>query len=66
MLSLLLILQRNDEAEAQIELAVSIDPFNDGTKLLYSGTLVQAGDFEAALTVAEELAAIRSGEYECQ
>jgi TolB-like protein len=55
---LLLILQRNDEAEAQIELAVSIDPFNDGTKLLYSGTLVQAGDFEAALTVAEELAAI--------
>jgi tetratricopeptide (TPR) repeat protein len=55
---LLLILQRNDEAEAQIELSVSIDPFNDGTKLLYSGTLAQAGDSEAALTVAEEVVAI--------
>ncbi|MDX1315531.1 MAG: hypothetical protein R3356_08520, partial [Eudoraea sp.] len=55
---LLLILQRNDEAEAQIELAVGLDPFNNGTKLVHSGTLVQAGDFEAALTVAEELIAI--------
>lgn len=54
---LLLILQRNDEAEAQIELAAGLDPFNDETKLLYSGTLVQAGDFEAALPVAEELVA---------
>jgi len=54
---LLLILQRNDEAEAHIELAAGLDPFNDETKLLYSGTLVQAGNAEAALPVAEELLA---------
>jgi tetratricopeptide (TPR) repeat protein len=54
---LLLILQRNDEAEAHIELAAGLDPFNDETKLLYSATLVQAGNAEAALPVAEELLA---------
>jgi TolB-like protein len=54
---LLLILQRNDEAKAQIELAAGLDPLSDDMKLLYSGTLVQAGDFEAALPVAEELVA---------
>jgi TolB-like protein len=55
---LLLILQRNDEALAQRELAVSLDPLNPATKLIYSGTLVQAGDFKAALSVAEELVAV--------
>ena len=54
---LLLILQRNDEALAQIELAAGLDPFNPAEKLLYSGTLMQAGDFAAALSVAEELVA---------
>jgi tetratricopeptide (TPR) repeat protein len=54
---LLLILQRNDEAEAHIELAAGLDPFNDETKLLYSATMVQAGNAEAALPVAEELLA---------
>jgi len=54
---LLLILQRNDEALAQRELAVGLDPLNPATKLIYSGTLVQAGDFKAALSVAEELVA---------
>ncbi len=54
---LLLILQRNDEALAQRELAVSLDPLNPATKLLYAGTLAQAGDFKAALPVAEELVA---------
>ncbi len=57
---LLLILQRNDEALAQIELAAGLDPFNPAEKLLYSGTLVQAGDFAAALSVAEELVAADS------
>ncbi len=52
-----MILQRNDEALAQRELAAGLDPFNPGAKLLYSGTLVQAGDFKAALSVAEELVA---------
>jgi tetratricopeptide (TPR) repeat protein len=42
---------------AQRELAVSLDPLNPATKLIYSGTLVQAGDFKAALSVAEELVA---------
>jgi adenylate cyclase len=54
---LLLILQRNDEALAQIELAAGLDPLNPAEKLLYSGTLIQAGDFAAALSVAEELVA---------
>jgi len=54
---LLLILQRNDEALAQRELAAGLDPLNPAAKLLYSGTLVQAGDFKAALSVAEELVA---------
>ena len=55
---LLLILQRNDEALAQRELAVSLDPLNPAAKLIYSGTLVLAGDFKAALSVAEELVAV--------
>jgi tetratricopeptide (TPR) repeat protein len=54
---LLLILQRNEEALAQRELAAGLDPLNPAIKLLYSGTLVQAGEFEAGLTVAEEFVA---------
>ncbi len=54
---LLLILHRNDEALAQRELAISLDPLNPVMKLLYSGTLVQAGDFKSGLSVAEELVA---------
>jgi tetratricopeptide (TPR) repeat protein len=77
---LLLILQRKNEAFAQRELAAGLDPLNPEMKMLYSGTLVQAGDFEAALSVAEEavaanpfdlsinmlieLAAYRLGEYD--
>ena len=57
---LLLILQRNDEALAQIELAAGLDPFNPAEKLLYSGTLIQAGDFAAGFSVAEELVAADS------
>jgi TolB-like protein len=54
---LLLILQRKDEAVAQRELAAGLDPLNPEMKLLYSGTLAQGGDFEAALSVAEEIVA---------
>jgi len=54
---LLLILQRNDEALAQRELAAGLDPLNPAAKLLYAGTLAQAGDFISALPVAEELVA---------
>ncbi len=54
---LLLIMQRNQEALAQRELAVGLDPLNLFTKLLHSGTLAQAGDFKGALSIAEELVA---------
>ena len=51
---LLLILNRPDESLAQRELAISLDPLNFFTKLLYIGTLVQAGDCKASLPLFEE------------
>ncbi len=54
---LLLILQRNQEALAQRELAVGLDPLNPFTKVLHAGTLAQAGDFKGCLSIAEELVA---------
>ena len=51
---LLLILNRPDESLAQRELAISLDPLNPVTKLLYIGTLVQAGDCKASLSLLEE------------
>jgi TolB-like protein len=51
---LLLILNRPDESLAQRELAISLDPLNFVTKLLYIGTLVQAGDCIASLPLFEE------------
>ena len=54
---LLLILDRGDESLAQRELAVSLDPLNHLTKLLYVGTLVQAGDCQASIPLIEDLLA---------
>ena len=51
---LLLILNRPDESLAQRELAISLDPLNFFTKLLYIGTLVQAGDCKASISLMEE------------
>ena len=51
---LLLILNRSDESMAQRELAISLDPLNPVTKLLYIGTLVQAGDCKLSLPLFEE------------
>lgn len=51
---LLLILHRKDEAMAQRELAISLDPLNPFMKLLDIGTLLQAGEYEASLALAEE------------
>ena len=51
---LLLILNRPDESRAQRELAISLDPLNPVTKLLYMGTLVQAGECKASLSLLEE------------
>jgi TolB-like protein len=51
---LLLILDRDDESLAQRELAISLDPLNPATKLMYIGTLVQAGDNKTSLSLMEE------------
>ena len=51
---LLLILNRPDESLAQRELAISLDPLNPVTKLVYIGTLVQAGDCKASISLLEE------------
>jgi TolB-like protein len=51
---LLLILNRDDESLAQRELALSLDPLNLVTRILYIGTLVQAGDFKASIPLMEE------------
>ena len=52
---LLLILNRPDESRAQRELAISLDPLNPVTKLLYMGTLLQAGEYKASLSLLEEV-----------
>jgi tetratricopeptide (TPR) repeat protein len=54
---LLLILHRKDEALAQRDLAMSLDPLNPIMKLLDIGTLLQAGDYKASLSLAEEAVA---------
>jgi TolB-like protein len=51
---LLLILDRDDESLEQRELAISLDPLNPATKLMYIGTLVQAGDYKTSLSLMEE------------
>ena len=51
---LLLILHRDDESLEQRELAISLDPLNFLTKLLYIGTLVQAGDCKTSMSLMEE------------
>jgi len=53
---LLLIFHRGDEALAQRELAMSLDPLGPMMKLMNLGTVVQAGDYETSLSLAEELA----------
>ena len=54
---LLLILHRKDEALAQNELALSLDPLNPWMKQLNIGTLLQAGEYQASLALAEEAVA---------
>ena len=51
---LLLILNRPDESLAQRELAISLDPLNFNTRLLYIGTLVLAGECKASISLMEE------------
>ncbi|HSQ75897.1 MAG TPA: protein kinase, partial [Bacteroidota bacterium] len=54
---LLLILHRKDEALAQNELALSLDPLNPMMKLFNIGTLLQAGEYQTSLSLAEEAVA---------
>jgi len=54
---LLLIMHRKDEALAQNELALSLDPLNPMMKLTNIGTLLQAGEYQASLSLAEEAVA---------
>jgi serine/threonine protein kinase len=54
---LLLILHRKDEALAQNELALSLDPLNPMMKQLNIGMLLQAGEYQASLSLAEEAVA---------
>jgi TolB-like protein len=51
---LLLILDRDAESLKQRELAISLDPLNPVTKLIYIGTLVQAGDYKTSMSLMEE------------
>jgi serine/threonine protein kinase len=60
---LLLILNRSDESLAQRELANSLDPLNLLTKLLYIGTLVQAGDCQASIPLMEDVLAANPADF---
>ena len=50
---LLLILHRKDEALAQNKLALSLDPLNPWMRQINIGTLLQAGEYQASLSLAE-------------
>jgi TolB-like protein len=54
---LLLILHRKDEGMAQARLAISLDPVNPNSKFFYAGSLAQAGEYEIALPLMEEIVA---------
>ena len=60
---LLLILNRGDESRAQREVAISLDPLNFNTKLLYIGTLVQAGDCKAGISLMEDALATHPADF---
>ena len=51
---ILLIQHRKEEALAQNSLAMSLDPLNPLVKLTYIGTLLQAGEYQSSLSLAEE------------
>jgi serine/threonine protein kinase len=60
---LLLILHRSDEALAQRELAMSLDPQGPMMKLMNLGTFVLAGDYETSLSLGEEFVAADPENY---
>ena len=52
---LLMTLQRPDEALSQIQLAIDLDPLNTLIQSLYGGVLLDARDYELAITQAEKV-----------
>jgi tetratricopeptide (TPR) repeat protein len=56
---LLLCLQRPGEALTQGQLAIELDPVNPLIQVFYSAILVGLGDYEAALTIGENLVATK-------
>jgi len=55
------VLQRYDEAQAQTELAYSLDPLNPVIKTGYAFMLGEKGDYQSALALAQEVDAIDPG-----
>jgi tetratricopeptide (TPR) repeat protein len=56
---LLCCLQRPGEALTQGQLAIELDPGNPQVQVWYSGILLGLGDYEAALTIGENLVATK-------
>ena len=56
---LLCCLQRPDEALRQGQLAIELDPGNPWVQVYYSAILFSVGDYEAALTIGENLVATK-------
>jgi adenylate cyclase len=54
---LLCILQRHSEALSQGQLAIELDPFNDGVQIWYAAILDGVGECETALNIGEKLLA---------
>ncbi len=55
------VLQRHVEAQAQTELAYSLDPLNPAIKTGYAFMLGEKGDYQSALALAQEVDAIDPG-----
>lgn len=60
---LLCVLQRNDEAAAQGELAFDLDPFNPLMKGWYGALLLGIGDCQTPISVGEEIVAVDPENY---
>ena len=54
----LMIMKRKDEALTQGKLALELDPLNPGLQALYLVVLADAGDYEQAISLAEEVLAV--------
>jgi tetratricopeptide (TPR) repeat protein len=60
---LLMVLQRDDEALTQGQLAMSLDPLNPSMKWWYSALLYGLGDCKTPLSIAEDVLAVDPGNW---